>query len=208
MAENYYFKNKTGSIVAVWKIDETEDELYQMLLFNDDMKSKLNGFRNQSRKMEWIASRVLLYNHTGFIPQVEYNEIGQPFISGLNKSISISHTTGYAAITISEFGIAGIDIELPKERILRVAERFVNPKEASFVPKEEELNYLTLIWCAKETLFKMTPKNDINFKEDMILFPFKIDNEGIIKAKVFEKCTSEYDLFYKITPDYHLVWSC
>jgi hypothetical protein len=51
----------------------------------------------------------------------------------------------------------------------------------------------------------MLNKTGIIFNEELIIMPFKIENEGILKAKVFQ---SEYILSYKITPDYILVWHC
>ncbi|MCL2074045.1 MAG: 4'-phosphopantetheinyl transferase superfamily protein [Marinilabiliaceae bacterium] len=206
MAEIFIKKNNNGSVAAVWKISETFDELIEMIPFSPEMKSKLVNFKNQSRKIEWLVSRILLFNHTGLIPNIEYNEVGQPFIWGFDKKISISHTTGYAAVVISETDFAGIDIEQPKERILRVAQKFINPIETAFVPKNEDINYYTLIWCAKETLFKMLKKREINFIEDLIIFPFIIENKGIIKAKVAGNPPTEFDLEYIVTPEYHLVW--
>ena len=202
-----YFKEKGAeNIVAVWKIEESEDELLKMLPVNDEIKSKLKDFNHQKRRLEWLSSRVLLYKFTGFIPIIEYNENGQPYIPGLNKNISISHTEGYAAVAISDSLPAGIDIEIPKERILRVVERFVHPSENNYIPVGKEINYYTLIWCAKETLFKMINRTGIIFNEELQIMPFVIENEGVLKVAVTTESKSEYFLSYIITPQFHLVW--
>jgi len=205
MAVEFFREKENGNIVAVWKIDESEEELLKMLPVNDEIESKLNLFQNQSRRLEWLASRVLLYKYTAIVPLVKYNEIGQPYISGLNKNISISHTAGYAAIVISDSS-AGIDIEHPKERVLRVAERFVHPSENDYIPNGEKINYYTLIWCAKETLFKMLNRTGIVFNEELIIAPFMIENEGVLKAIESYRSKTEYILSYVITSDFHLVW--
>lgn len=206
MAVIFFNEKKAGNIVAVWKIDESEVELLKELPDNEELKSKVKVFPRQSRRLEWLASRVLLYKYTGFEPLVEYSEIGKPFIHGLNKNISITHTSGYAAIAVSDSSSAGIDIECPKERILRVVERFVNPTEKAYIPHEEDINYYTLIWCAKETLFKMLNRTGIIFNEELFIKPFKIENEGFLKAIESNDIKTEYLLSYIVTAEFHLVW--
>ena len=200
----FYINKETENIVSVWKITENEDKLIKMLPYSDKIISEVKKYRNHSKKLEWLASRVLLYKYTGIIPDVKYTETGQPYIQGFNNNISITHTAGYAAVTISE-SKAGIDIECPHERIKKIAERFIHPEEFCFIPHDEEVNYFTLIWCAKETLFKMINKTGIIFNKELIIMPFKIENEGILKAKAFQ---SEYLLSYIITSDFILVWHC
>ena len=219
MAAVFYKKNEAGSVVAVWKIDETEEELMNFLPKNEKIISIVNNFQNKTRKMEWLASRALIYKYTGVVPIVEYSEIGQPYISGLNKNISITHTKGYAAMTATalqkderekgkkgERAKAGVDIEIPNGRILRVSERFINPKERVYIPHGKEIEYCTLIWCAKETLFKMIKRQGIIFNEELIVMPFKIENEGVLHAIDLHEPKSEYILSYITTPNFYLVW--
>jgi len=208
MAVVFFNEKRKGNIVAVWKIEESENELLKMLPINDEIDSKLKTFQRQSRKLEWLASRVLLYKFTDFIPLVKYNEIGQPYIPELNKNISISHTINYAAIAISDSSSVGVDIEHPKERILRVAERFIHPEENAYIPHGEEVNYYTLIWCAKETLFKMLNRTGIIFNKELYIKEFNLENEGVLNAIEVYGNKTEYILSYIITPQFHLVWHC
>ena len=197
----------TDSVVAVWKIEESEEELFAMLPVTSSMKLTLDKFRNHSRRIEWLASRVLLYHFTGKIPEVGYKESGQPYIPDFNKSISITHTTGYAAIVASDKPYAGIDIERPLERVLRISERFIHANEKEFIQPDNALNYHTLIWCAKETLFKIIATPNVIFNKELEIFPFAIENEGILNTKVSKgKDDFIYQLFYTATTDYYLVW--
>ena len=207
MAVVFSIQNEAGNIVAVWEIVENEDDLIKKFPFNDKMTSQIIKFRNQSRKLEWLASRALLYQYTGLIPNVEYKEeSGQPYIQGFNKNISITHTVGYAAIAISDSSPAGVDIERPRERILRVAKKFVHPDEYSYIPKNKEISYYTLIWCAKETLFKMIKRGGVIFNEELYISPFNVESEGVLNAKESNGTITEYILQYITTPDFYLVW--
>ena len=199
--------NGADSVVAVWKIEESEEELFSMLPLTSSMKLTLDKFRNHSRRIEWLASRVLLYHFTGKIPEVKYKESGQPYIPDFNKSISITHTTGYAAIVVSDKPCAGLDIERPLERVLRISERFIHANEKEFIQPDNTLNYHTIIWCAKETLFKIIETPEVIFNKELEIFPFAIENEGILNTKVSKgKDDFIYQLFYTASADYYLVW--
>ena len=126
-------------------------------------------------------------------------------LSGVQNSIS--HTRGFAAVCISSRVSAGIDIEYPSERISRLETRFVNPQEASFIPADNQAVYHGLIWCAKETLYKMAATPGLIFKDDMLISPFKAENKGAMATKLFLNTeVKEYQLLYKVQPDYYLVW--
>ena len=193
------------SVVAVWKIDESEEELSKIIPFTSEMKSTLDRFRNASRRLEWLASRALIYKITGCIPQVEYNESGQPYIPNLNKNISITHTDGYAAIVVGNCQ-TGIDIERPLERILRVSERFIHPNEKKYISSEKAIYYNTLIWCAKETLYKIIAQQGVIFNEELEVLPFSIENEGVLNTEISVGKDTTYQLFYIRCADYFLVW--
>lgn len=203
----FHQKRGEGSQVAVWRIDETEARLIKMLPLKEEMEAQLNRFSCASRRLEWLASRVLLSQLAQCHPVVEYTKTGQPFVRGSEHNISISHTRGFAAVCISSRVSAGIDIEYPSERISRLETRFVNPQEASFIPSDNQAVYHGLIWCAKETLYKMAATPGLIFKDDMLISPFKAENKGAMATKLFLNTEVKYyQLLYKVEPDYYLVW--
>ncbi|MDR2929105.1 MAG: 4'-phosphopantetheinyl transferase superfamily protein [Cytophagaceae bacterium] len=201
-------KTDSGGVAAVWKIDETEEQLLQMFPCTKQMLLNVQSFRYAPRRLEWMASRALIYKLTQHIPHVIYNENGQPFVAQLNKSISITHTKGFAAIAISQNDIAGIDIEIPQQRILRIAERFLHPDEKLFIPPDKELEYDTLIWCAKEVLYKMIRRQDAVFNADLKVSPFALCHEGILNTEELGVRATHYQLNYITDSDYTLVWHC
>lgn len=200
-------KKNNGGLMAVWRINEPEEELAEMIPFNSEMKSQLNRFTCPSRRLEWLASRALIYQLTGCVPLVEYTKIGQPFVQQSDQNISISHTRGFAAVSISPSVEAGIDIEYPSKRISHISSRFINPAEEAFLPDDNTAAYHALIWCAKETLFKMAAQPGLIFKNDILVSPFVAGKEGTFSAKLFLKNNvKEFQLLYKLTTDYYLVW--
>lgn len=207
MPVDYQHINGKGGMVAVWKIEESEDQLTAMLPVNFETKLQLRKFSCKSRRLEWLASRVLLYQITQCIPFVEYNQLGQPFVREINQVISISHTLGYAAVCISSEESAGVDIEYPSERISRLSSRFVNTNEVSFISEVDKSIFHALIWCAKETIYKIAGLPGTNFKRDIEILPFIPKKEGVFFSKLYLNNEERvYQLLYKAETDYYLVW--
>jgi len=200
---------KTPSVhTAVWKITEREGELLKLL---PELTPSDSGFLDkiswQPRRMEWLASRVLLQHMTGLYPEVTYNKNGQPEMGGCADHISISHTRGYAAVALSPFFTPGIDIERPSSRIRKVKDRFLNQLEKDFI--ENEATQSGLIWCAKEAIFKKTGQKGLNFRENILISPFTLKKEGQFSASLFPGCEQEtvIELHYLNKDDFYLVWT-
>jgi phosphopantetheinyl transferase len=169
------FSNQINSSIriAVWKITEGEKELLKMLpSLEKTEKDFLNKISFIPRKLEWLASRVLIYQLTGLYPATRYNNNGQPFLNNGRENLSISHTKGYAAISLSIQYVPGIDLEYPSPRIEKVSERFLNTKEKMFITKQEKENQLAIIWCTKEAIYKRAGIPDLSFKDQIIVDPF------------------------------------
>ena len=207
MPVDYHNKKGDGGLIAVWRITETEKDLSEKLMLNSDIELQLTRLTCPKRRLEWLASRVLLYETTGCIPHVEYNKNGQPFVKQSEQLISISHTKGFAAVSISPIVTTGVDIEYPSERISRLSPRFVSGTESLFIPTETSSIYHALIWCAKETVFKMAAQPGLSFIDDIVVLPFNAEKEGAFCVKYFIKGDKkEVQLLYKLTTDYYLVW--
>lgn len=206
------FEKQTSetSRLAVWNITEEENEFLGMLpLLNKPEEEFLKRISYKPRRLEWLASRVLIYNLTGLYPETRYNDNGQPFVSRCSENISISHTRNYAAIALSKRTIPGVDIEQPSPRIKKVSSRFLNEVEKEFISDINNEKQVGLIWCAKEAIFKKTGQPGLIFKEQILVDPFVPQTEGSFSAKLLiaDKMTS-ISLNYRVESDnYYLVWT-
>lgn len=80
--------------------------------------------------------------------RVVHDAAGAPVLENGEAEISISHGAGMLVMAVSTAGIrVGIDIELPREQLQRVARRFVGTGDSP------ELSLLEL-WTGKEAAFK------------------------------------------------------
>ncbi len=197
---------KNNPAVGIWSIDESVDELLGMVNLTQDELDKINNFKLKKRKLEFLSVRVLLKNMLQKSYKIEYLETGKPILQHPELNISISHTSGYVAVALSPNSNVGIDIEYPSDRVERVISRFISDKEKVFI-KRKQLDYYTLIWCLKETMYKIKDDKNIIFNKNLVCKPFELNNKGEINALfVDEDNTVEMTFNYETHDDFYLVY--
>jgi len=192
--------------VAVWRVTESLDELLQLITLSTQDGETVNSFRLEKRKKEWLACRILLQHLIGKYPQIEYKKSGKPFLANHTYHISLSHTDGFVAASVSTQPTA-LDIEICSPRVEKVAQRYMHDKEWAFVDDNQHLSYLTLIWSAKETLFKHFDESMVVFKDHFRIAPFQLNSEGSFQASCFfYDETINLQLDYLHLPEFVLVY--
>lgn len=130
----------------------------------------------EKRKWEWLSLQ-LLKEFAGISGEIFYRHNGKPFIAGENH-ISISHGEGIAGLLISRKN-AGLDIQKPDEKLEHIKNKFCNADELSESDKSASpLEYLTIIWCAKEAIFKVFGEN-VHFARDIRISPFHLEADQL-----------------------------
>ncbi len=178
--------------IAIWDLQESLIELSN--LYN---KSKLPIFTNEKRKKEFLATRILLKE---IIPNqlINYNIYGAPELDN-NQYISISHSHNLVALIVSKKKV-GLDIEKISSKALSLSSKFISDITYN-ISKEKA----TLIWCAKEAIYKWYQKKNINFKNDIKIYPFKLGDKGTVMAKFKNK---KQTLYYNKIDNHFLVYVC
>ena len=156
-----------GLTIGIWQLSEPSDQLLQEIKISDSEKEKLHQFRNESRKREWLAVRVLLQYFLGSGFHIKYDPSGKPYLDNSDYHIGISHTKDFAAIILHPDKPVAVDIERPSERVLKVSNRFLSEKEKLLAHEFNDIQFQTIIWCAKETMFKWWGETEVIFKEQL-----------------------------------------
>ena len=141
-------KNTT---VLVWKITETLQELKTIFLSANSI-ARLTNMRSELHQKGFISVRHLLKKAGYSDADLFYSETGKPNLKD-GKHISISHSFTYSTVIISDKCV-GIDIEKNRDKIKRIAHKFVG-SESSFLTDENLIEQLTVLWGAKESLYKI-----------------------------------------------------
>ena len=181
-------KINSKTTIGVWEMSEDIEDLNQdNILYPENIK-------NKKRKKEWTCSRLLL-NRIAPDQNIIYNKYGAPILSN-GRAISISHSKTLCSIIISNEN-ASIDIEPINSKAHLLKKKFVTKKEKKLIRNKEEA---TLIWCAKECLFKWHQKGKLNFKEDLEVLHF---SKNRIKTRLNQEILN---LHYEKILDHILVY--
>jgi 4'-phosphopantetheinyl transferase len=189
---------------ALWKIVEDEEDLsYQA------MESCPEDVISPQKRLEYLAGRALIKSLVETLGQsyvgLKKDHAGKPFLKDSGHQISLSHSFPYAAAQLHHSIPVGIDLEQPKEKLLRIASRVLAPDEE----KDAGDNVVKhcIYWCAKEAMYKIYGKKGLHFNSQLLLEPFQMEQQGILRGRIIASGhTVEVYLDYQIEEkDYVLV---
>ena len=156
---NCQFKTTDNSLVAFWKMEETEEQLRAMCDLTDEDNNFIERCSAQKRRIELLSVRALL-KAVGIHQTIHYND-RKPYLD--KGYISISHSANIAAIIYNPDFPVGIDIEVVAPRIRRIASRAFS--ETELAAADDDLEKLTILWNCKECVFKLANDEGIEFRE-------------------------------------------
>lgn len=167
---NSFTINK-NCIWGVWQISESEQDLHNLLKGNIE-KEELAHITNPKRRIEWLAARCLANALINEFTENKQNyflickdEYGKPHIKNSDWHISLSHCSIYAVMILHKTQAVGIDIEQISPKISRIIPRICTETEFSWAG--DDLSKLTILWCAKEAIYKYYGKKKLDFKTEI-----------------------------------------
>ena len=181
-----------NTLLAVWEITESLEEL------NELNPSEKILHKNPKRAKEWLATRILV-NSIFEKAKIIYDVTGKPKLDN-GKNISISHSKHYCSIIVGDNNVA-IDVEEISQKAINAASKFITRQNHIKLTTA----VATLIWSAKECIFKLVNQKKINFKTDIIISPFDIKKSGNLHAVFKQK---SYILQYEKINNHYLVYVC
>lgn len=186
MALAYHKEIDPHTSFAIWKIEESADELLAQLQLKEHERTHLDSLVNGKRNMHWLSTRVLLRRmmDTDEYIDCRVDSSGKPYLSNFPHYISLSHSYDYAAVMVSKNKSVGIDIELIKDKIERIASKFMSAVELEFIEEKHRIEHLYVCWCAKEAVYKLHGKKNVSFVENIELKPFHYEGKGSFSAKL------------------------
>ena len=158
----------TGVRLGLWRMEEEPEELLSGF---PHLRLLEMPYKYPARQKEFLCVRALLLAMTGDPTlRIEHTESGRPIVKGWQ--VSISHTKGYAALMLSKEEGAeldeqdslqrhvavGVDIEYRSDRVAKIASHYIRPDE-----KAETLEQMLVLWCAKETLYKLHSDDNLAY---------------------------------------------
>ena len=195
------------AVIGVWQITETEEELKELSSTPSDEMEEISFIRSESLRKQRLAVRALLNTMFDEKVYLSHHDNGKPYLENNPVNISISHTEKYVAVILHEEENVGIDIESLDRDFSAVEKKALSEDEIDDLEDEKRNEQLAIYWCAKEAVFKLLSRYNVDFAEQIEIERFRPRGEGELEATFVAKNEEEeFDLEY-ITFDRHvLVW--
>ncbi len=190
---------------ALWHITESEATLATLA----QPEVCPENIVSPSKRLEWLGGRILLktlaekagLSYQGLLK----DEFGKPSLDQYSHHISLSHSYPYVAAQI-DFQAVGIDVEQPKDKLLRIAPRVFNPIELKDAGTNITKN--CVYWCAKEALYKIHGQGAISFSKNLKIEPFVLERMGYLHGNILINSKDRLiDLKYAVEIDFVLVYT-
>ena len=193
--------------ILVWEISESFEELLGKVVLKENTEVRLNKMKSEMHQRAFLSVRLLLKQagYTDF--ELHYDEFGKPyFLDG--KHVSITHSHHFSAIIISDETV-GIDIEMQREKIIRIADKFVDYEYHFLKPEkiQEYIQKLTVIWGVKESIFKIRNEKGISFKDHIQVNPFEIDEKKTTAILEMENLKQQFSVYFEEIENFTLVYA-
>lgn len=193
--------------ILVWQITETFEDLFDQVVLNDINMIRLNTMKSQLHQRGFLSVRKLLQEAGYNDFDLYYDESGKPHLKD-DKFISITHSFHFSAIIISNQK-TGIDIEMQREKIIRIADKFVDYEFHFLKPEkiQEYIRKLTVIWGVKESIFKIRNEKGISFKDHIKVTTFEM-NENQGRAWLhFDNVVEDFNIYFEEIENFTLVYA-
>lgn len=202
----FYQQNISESTrMAIWKIEEPENFFLSKVPLQREIT-------HPNKRLQHLAGRYLLPFLFDDFPyeEIEVADTRKPFLPNEQYHFSISHCSKYAAAIVSSDCRVGVDVEFTTPVLQKIKHKFLHPGELHFVNSQfpgQQLKLLSVLWSAKEAMYKWYGEGAVDFSEMMRTFPFQLRHEGNIDA-AFMKNTFQHKLLlhYKLLEELTLVW--
>lgn len=192
--------------VLVWKITESFEDLSIGIDLTQNCQTRVEGMKSDLHKRGFMSVRHLLKQkgYTDF--DLYYDENGKPHLND-GKHISITHSYIFSAIIISDIEV-GIDIEKQREKILKIAHKFTPIEEYRTLANEDALiRKLTMVWGAKESLYKSFSTPGVRFLEHIYVADFRLETPKSRATVTAYGKTENYRVFFNEFEDFTMVYA-
>lgn len=171
----------------------------------------LNAFGTEfnltvKREIETKGKNYLINKLLDKETEIKYDDKGKPYLAEDNRHISISHSHDKLAIIINEQESTGIDVELIRDKVLKIKHKFLSDDE--LIDANDNVEKLLIYWAAKETLYKIYGLKEVDFIEHLFIKSFAKHNLGtIIGTIALPNVNESFHLNYQLLDDYVLVYA-
>jgi phosphopantetheinyl transferase len=188
--------------LGIWKIEESEAFFKRNVPLHREVT-------HPHKRLQHLAGRFLLQFLFPDFPYelVKIADTKKPYLPGEQFHFSISHCGDYAAAIVSKDQRVGIDIEIPVEKIIKIQHKYLSDEERRIFNiqlPDPDHRLLTLLWSAKEAVYKWFGDGEVEFIEHIRLKNLD-KNESTFQC-LFTKNSHQQVIHYRIFDSLVLTW--
>jgi phosphopantetheinyl transferase len=192
--------------LLVWQNTEPLEELLATVSLKDVCVHKLEKMKSEQHQKGFLGVRKLM-QHIGYTDfDLFYDANGKPHLND-GKNISITHSYAFSAIIVSSRQ-SGIDMEMQREKVITIAEKFLTNEFAYLDPTQLEayMRMLIVLWGVKEAVYKMVSRKGLSFKQNIEVFPFAIEDGRGEAAYAYEELAARLPFYFMELDGFTLVY--
>lgn len=181
--------------VKIWSITEPYKTLKEGLSLKQESETRVLGMKSEIHQRGFLSVRWLLAEFGYSDEDLFYDNAGKPYLKD-GKHISITHSFQFSAVIVST-NVVGIDIEKQRDKIAIIAHKFID-YENLYLKKEAAyyIRKLTVIWCVKESLYKLFGTQGLSFKSHCLTIPFNLDEKQTIAWIDYKENKKRYHITF------------
>ncbi|MDT0620176.1 4'-phosphopantetheinyl transferase family protein [Croceitalea vernalis] len=193
--------------VYIWKVTESENSLAKNVILTEHCELRMQKMKSKMHRRAFLSIRHL-FAAAGFDDAaVYYNDFGKPFLHD-GRYISITHSNEFTAIIVSKALEVGIDIEKQRDKILRIAHKFTPLEEYRTLANSEAIiRKLTIVWGAKESLYKIYAQPGLSFLKHIDVKDFYFSDLETTAQILYEGQKSNYKVSFLEFEDFTCVYA-
>ncbi len=183
------------SITAcLWQVTESESELSEGISLTSHCQNRMDGMKSELHRRAFLSIRHLMAEAGYVDSDLFYDDSGKPHLKD-GKKISITHSNHFTGIIVSSDVEVGIDIEMQREKILRIAHKFTPIEEYSTIANRDALiRKLTIVWGAKEALYKIYAEPGLSFMHHIDVKDFSFEDDRTTAGILYKGDESFYEI--------------
>tara|TARA_Y100001935_G_scaffold147672_1_gene121929 strand:+ start:665 stop:1306 length:642 start_codon:yes stop_codon:yes gene_type:complete len=184
--------NKTK--IYIWKVTEPETDLWQGVSLTTHCQQRIDGMKSEMHRRAFLSIRHLMAEAGYEDKDLYYDKMGKPHLMDGNH-ISITHSHHFTGIIVSESHQVGIDIEKQRDKILKIAYKFTPIQEYSTLANAEAVKRkLTIVWGAKESLYKIYAQPGLSFLRHIDVHDFSFADGQTTAEILYKGHSTHYDV--------------
>ena len=179
--------------VFIWKVEESLEWLSKGIELTSHCQNRVDGMKSELHRRGFMSIRHLMAEAGYVDADLYYDELGKPHLTD-DKYISITHSYNFTGIIISTEKV-GIDIEMQRDKILKIANKFTPLEEYHTLANDEALiRKLTIVWGGKEAIYKLLAEPGLGFLQHINITDFDFDDLQTTAKVFFKGESSGFDL--------------